>query len=241
MGIHNIVILTGAGISQESGISTFRDNDGLWENHRIEDVASPLGFAKNPKLVFDFYNQRRAQLLDPKISPNRAHLALAQLEKQFKGNVTLITQNVDNLHQRAGSHNIIAMHGELLKARCIACQHQFETKEDFDHQSRCPKCKSKGHLRPHIVWFREMPLHMDLIEEKLKQADLFLCIGTSGVVYPAAAFIQMAKEKHQCHAIEFNRDQTAISRFFDQQILGPASESVGQFVDDFLAQAARIP
>ena len=113
MGIHNIVILTGAGISQESGISTFRDNDGLWENHRIEDVASPLGFAKNPKLVFDFYNQRRAQLLDPKISPNRAHLALAQLEKEFKGNVTLITQNVDNLHQRAGSHNIIAMHGEL--------------------------------------------------------------------------------------------------------------------------------
>lgn len=233
--IKNIAILTGAGISQESGISTFRDGDGLWENHRIEDVASPLGFAKNPDLVYEFYNQRRAQLLSPTIAPNRAHLALARLEKEFNGEVFLITQNVDNLHQRAGSTQIIHMHGELLKIRCLGCQHIFETTESIDRTSRCPKCRVKGHLRPHIVWFGEMPHMLDKIEEILNKADLFLCIGTSGVVYPAAQFVQIAKQNGHCKTIEFNLKETAISRYFDQTLIGSASEVVENFVSDFLA------
>lgn len=233
--IKKIVILTGAGISKESGIATFREGDGLWENHRIEDVASPLGFAKNPDLVYDFYNKRRAQLLDPQIAPNAAHLALAKLEKNFGGEILIITQNVDNLHQRAGSNNIIHMHGELLKIRCLGCSHIFETKEDIDRNSRCPKCKSKGHLRPHIVWFGEMPFGLDEIEDALFQADLFLCIGTSGVVYPAAAFVQLAKQNGHCRAVEFNISQTAISRYFDETCLGPAGESVERFVSELIS------
>ncbi len=239
MAVQRIVILSGAGISQESGIATFRDQDGLWENHRIEDVASPLGFAKNPKLVFDFYNQRRHQLLDPSIAPNAAHLALAKLEEHFAGELTIITQNVDNLHERAGSKNVIHMHGELLKARCLACHHVFEIQENFDHSTRCEKCRSKGHLRPHIVWFGEIPLMMDKIEELLSTADLFLCIGTSGVVYPAAQFVQMAKENGHCHAIEFNLNKTPIAHFFDNHYYGAAGEQVSKFVSDFLNHAAR--
>lgn len=227
----HIVILTGAGISQESGIKTFRDSNGLWEDHRVEDVASPLGFAKNPDLVLDFYNQRRSQLLSDEVSPNKAHLALAKLEKEYGGKITIITQNVDDLHERAGSSNVLHMHGELLKMRCLSCEQSYEIKDDFTRNDRCPGCNKAGHLRPDIVWFGETPYFLDAIEEILNDCDLFISIGTSGNVYPAAGFVQFVKNMGKAQAIEFNLEGTEISYHFDQHILGAAGEKVSEFVD----------
>jgi NAD-dependent deacetylase len=220
----SIVVLTGAGISAESGIRTFRATDGLWEDHRIEEVATPEGFAANPLLVHQFYNARRRQLLDPAIKPNAAHSALAKLEYEWKQRpdheFLLVTQNVDNLHERAGSQNLIHMHGELLKIRCTATGLVFDHREDLGIDSVCRCCRQPGNLRPHIVWFGEIPLAMPRIQTALSKCDLFVSIGTSGQVYPAAGFCDMA---HQAgaHTIEINLESTASE--FSERILELAS------------------
>lgn len=229
--VHSIVILTGAGISAESGIRTFRASDGLWENHRIEDVATPEGFARNPQLVHHFYNARRRQLLQEDVRPNPAHSALARLEHSFPGEVLIVTQNVDNLHERAGSRNLVHMHGELLKMHCQVSGLVFDIREDLGFDTVCRCCGEPGNLRPHIVWFGEMPLEMPRITRALEQCDLFLSIGTSGNVYPAAGFHQSAKG-HGARTVELNLDPTH-SRF-DEHLYGPASELVPEFVERLL-------
>ena len=229
--VKSIVVLTGAGISAESGIATFRASDGLWENHRIEDVATPEGFARNPQLVHHFYNQRRQQLLQDHIRPNAAHMALARLEHEFPGEVLLVTQNVDNLHERAGSRKMLHMHGELLKMRCQESNLVFDLREDIGFDSVCRCCQTIGNLRPHIVWFGEMPFHMPQIARALESSDLFMSIGTSGNVYPASGFYQIARSRH-AHTVELNLEQTASS--FEEHICGPASEIVPEFVERVL-------
>jgi NAD-dependent deacetylase len=227
----SIVVLTGAGISAESGINTFRASDGLWENHRIEEVATPEGFNDNPILVHQFYNQRRRQLLDPAIRPNAAHTALAQLEHAVSdnplGSFLLITQNIDNLHERAGSQNIVHMHGELLKMRCQRSGLTFELRDDLnlDHVCRC--CGEPGNLRPHVVWFGEIPLAMSQITQALENCDLFVSIGTSGNVYPAAGFHQMA-HNGGARTVELNLEKTL--SIFHEHVYGKASEVVPRFV-----------
>lgn len=230
----NIVILTGAGISAESGISTFRDADGLWEKHDIHDVASPIGFHRDPELVHRFYNQRRTQLLSQEVHPNKAHEALAKLAKESAAKVTLITQNVDNLHERAGSDDVIHMHGELLKMRCVESGKIFTIKKDITPNDPCPCCLVSGNLRPHIVWFGEKPLFMDKITKQLNRCDLFIAIGTSGHVYPAAMFVETAKEAG-AFAIEVNIESTQISESFDLHLTGNASKCVVELVENLLS------
>ena len=227
----SIVVLTGAGISAESGIETFRAAEGLWAKHRVDDVATPEGFARNPQLVYEFYNQRRRQLLTPEISPNAAHSALAKFEHEFDGEFLLVTQNVDNLHERAGSQNLIHMHGELLKMRCLNSKLVFDVSEDFDYDTHCRCCRSAGNLRPHVVWFGEMPLQMNRINSALENCDMFIAIGTSGNVYPASGFYQTAKIR-KASTVELNLERTGSS--FDRQIRGPATECVPQFFESLL-------
>lgn len=223
---NSIVVLTGAGISAESGLKTFRDNDGLWEGHRVEDVATPEAFQRNPKLVHTFYNLRRKQLLE-EAEANLAHLALAKFESSYKGDFLLITQNVDNLHEQAGSKNLKHMHGELLSALCTSCKTNTSWSEDTTSSTPCPNCGDTGNMRPDIVWFGEMPLYMDEIEDALAQAELFVSIGTSGVVYPAAGFVQMAKFSG-AKTIELNLENT-LNSHFDESYSGPATELVPRF------------
>ena len=227
----SIVVLTGAGISAESGIETFRAAEGLWANHRVDDVATPEGFARNPQLVYEFYNQRRRQLLTPEISPNAAHSALAKFEHEFDGEFLLVTQNVDNLHERAGSQNLIHMHGELLKTRCLNSKLVFDVSEDFDYDTHCRCCRSAGNLRPHVVWFGEMPLQMNRINSALENCDMFVAIGTSGNVYPASGFYQTAKIR-KASTVELNLERTGSS--FDRHVRGPATECVPQFFESLL-------
>lgn len=234
MQYQNIVILTGAGISAESGIRTFRAADGLWEDHRIEDVATPEAFQRDPELVHRFYNQRREQLLLPDIRPNAAHMALARLEESFSGKVLLVTQNIDNLHERAGSHNLIHMHGELLNLRCTTSGQVFEHRSHVLPDDRCACCNETGTLRPDIVWFGEMPMQMDLIYESLEQCDLFLSIGTSGHVYPAAGFVEVANSVG-AETVEINLEPSKKQSAFDRHLYGPASQEVPMFVDSLLA------
>ena len=231
----NIVVLTGAGISAESGIKTFRDNDGLWENHRIEEVATPEAFQRNPKLVQRFYNLRRAQLASNEVHPNLAHQSLADFEKAFTGKFTLVTQNVDNLHERAGSDNVLHMHGELLKVQCTLCQHVEHWEADIEDHSECPKCGNTATLRPHIVWFGEMPLHMNAIEHYLSQCDLFISIGTSGNVYPAAGFVEVARS-YGAHTVELNLEPSNGHNLFEEHIHGKATEVVPNFLKHLLAE-----
>ncbi|WP_020559516.1 Sir2 family NAD+-dependent deacetylase [Thiofilum flexile] len=230
---HNIVILTGAGISAESGIKTFRASDGLWEGHRIEDVASPEGFKRNPKLVQQFYNQRRAQLNSGVVQPNQAHAALARLEQELAGKVLVVTQNVDDLHERAGTQQLIHMHGELNKVRCTACGAVSGWHTDVDANTPCNKCSSIGTLRPHIVWFGEMPFGMGKIEQALKTCDLFLSIGTSGHVYPAAGFVQVARAAG-AHTVELNLEPSLVQSDFHESYQGKASELVPKYVERLL-------
>ncbi|MFT6070664.1 MAG: NAD-dependent deacetylase [Bacteriovoracaceae bacterium] len=232
--IQNIVILTGAGISAESGISTFRDANGLWENHSIEEVATPEGFNSNPPLVYEFYNQRRAQLKNREIKPNLAHLALARLEKEFKGSVLLVTQNVDDLHQRALSQNLIQMHGQLNKMRCQRTHLIYDSPLILDSSLICECCEEKGNLRPHIVWFGEMPLYMDEIQDALLRADLFISIGTSSLVYPAANFYEIAKHARAI-TVELNLEKTVATDGYDYSLQGKATELVPQLVDDLIS------
>lgn len=229
----SIVVLTGAGMSAESGVPTFRGVDGLWEGHRIEDVASPAAFIRDPELVHRFYNLRRAAL--GKVEPNAGHLALARLEREWRGRFQLVTQNVDDLHERAGSEKLIHMHGELRKARCEGCGAVLSWSKDLASGTRCRACGEIGGLRPHIVWFGEFPFEMETILAALKQADLFLCIGTSGVVYPAAGFAQIADERPNCHLIEMNLESTAISRQFDEHIIGTVASELPKLVERLLA------
>lgn len=227
----SVVVLTGAGISAESGIETFRAADGLWANHPVEDVATPEGFARNPQIVYQFYNQRRRQVLSQDIRPNPAHSALARFEHEFDGDFLLVTQNVDNLHERAGSDNLLHMHGELLKMRCLNSKLVYDIAEDFDFDTNCKCCRSPGNLRPHIVWFGEMPFYMNQINMALEACDLFVAIGTSGNVYPASGFYQTAKIR-KAHTVELNLEQTGSS--FDEHHYGPATEVVPQFFDQIL-------
>jgi len=229
----SIVILTGAGVSAESGIQTFRAQDGLWENHRIEDVATPEGFERDPQLVQRFYNSRRQPLLENEVSPNPAHLALAKLEQGFSGEFTLVTQNIDNLHEQAGSENVLHMHGEILKMRCKRSQTVFTCNAPIDVDQGCECCQQPGNLRPHIVWFGEMPLFMDEIYQALTNCDLFVSIGTSGNVYPAAGFVQMANQAG-AKTIEINLEQSQVATDFDEAVYGKAGEVLPSWVDGLL-------
>jgi NAD-dependent deacetylase len=240
MNRKTIVILTGAGISAESGIQTFRSGDGLWCNHRVEDVATPKGFARNPQLVQDFYNSRRAQLKE--VHPNAAHHALAELGEKFAGRVFLITQNVDDLHGRAAAdrkmsdgYKLVHIHGELKKIRCTASEKIFEWDEDVTENTLCPCCKRAGRLRPHIVWFGEMPPEMPLIEYMLSECDLFMSIGTSGNVYPAAGFVQLARMNGKAHTVELNAEPSLGHSIFHEKIYGNATEVVPEYVRRILA------
>lgn len=230
---NNIVILTGAGISAESGIKTFRTHDGLWENHRIEDVATPEGFHANPDLVQQFYNKRRKGLLDPAIAPNPAHEALAQLEQSIDGSVLLVTQNIDNLHERAGSSNIVHMHGELLKAQCSVSGQVIVQEGDLTTGDLCHCCQIPAQMRPHVVWFGEMPLQLNRIYDALSQADLFISIGTSGVVYPAAGFVHEARA-HGAHTIELNLKPSALESEFAEKRYGKASQVVPELIAEII-------
>ena len=224
--IRSIVVLTGAGISAESGLSTFRLKDGLWDNHSVEDVATPEAFVRNPILVHEFYNARRQQLNS--VAPNAAHEALAKFEKNFTGDFLLVTQNVDDLHDRAGSKNLIHMHGELLKSRCTSCDVIARINRDLTADSVCSNCQGRGTVRPNIVWFGEMPMAMEQIYAALAQCDLFVSIGTSGNVYPAAGFYQEAKMAGAL-TVELNLDPSERASGFDICQYGPATRLVPEF------------
>lgn len=235
----SIVVLTGAGVSAESGVPTFRASDGLWEGHKVEEVATPEAFVSDPDKVHTFYNQRRAFLLDG-IQPNAAHHALAEFSQQFTGEFTLVTQNIDNLHQQAGTQNVYPMHGELLKIRCKQTGQLFDCDYDTSEEQPCPCCGIAGNLRPHVVWFGEMPLYMDKIEQALANCDLFVAIGTSGHVYPAAGFVQTARY-YGAETVEMNLEATGSMHIggslFDEEILGPATETVPTFFKHILGSA----
>ncbi|MEW5287644.1 MULTISPECIES: Sir2 family NAD+-dependent deacetylase [Erwinia] len=233
-----VVVLTGAGISAESGIRTFRAADGLWEDHKVEEVATPEGFAQDPQKVQAFYNARRRQLQQPEIAPNAAHLALAELEAALGDHFLLVTQNIDNLHERAGNRNIIHMHGELLKLRCVTSGQVVNWQDDVNPDERCHCCQFPSVLRPHIVWFGEMPLQMDEIYTALAEADYFVAIGTSGHVYPAAGFVHEAKLQG-AHTLELNLQPSQVGSEFDEKEYGPASEVVPKFVQNLLRKAGR--
>ena len=230
--IGNIVILTGAGISAESGLATFRAADGLWEGHRVEDVATPEAFRRDPALVHAFYGARRAQLKE--VEPNAAHRALARLDAEWPGDLLIVTQNVDDLHERAGARRVLHMHGELKSAWCLACGERTRWEEDLGGGPACPSCGVAGKLRPDIVWFGEMPYEMDRIEDALQKADLFVSIGTSGAVYPAAGFVQSARYLG-ARTLEMNLEPSQGSFFFKQSRIGKAGELVPAWVDELLA------
>ncbi|SHJ96348.1 NAD-dependent deacetylase [Roseomonas rosea] len=229
-----IVILTGAGISRESGLHTFRDADGIWARHRIEDVATPEAFARDPALVQGFYNARRAQLRDPSLRPNAAHEALAELEARWPADFLLVTQNVDDLHDRAGSKRLVHMHGELAKARCLHCAAVSHAPGDLTAETPCPACGRAGGMRPHVVWFGEMPLEMERIGAALEGCDLFVSIGTSGAVYPAAGFVR--EVRHRADTLELNLEPSEGSHLFDEARHGPATQLVPAFVREMLAK-----
>lgn len=228
--MEKIVILTGAGISAESGLGTFRDAGGLWSRYPLEDVATPEGFARDPALVQSFYNARRAGAAVAR--PNAAHAALARLEADWPGEVVLVTQNVDALHEKAGSRRVLHMHGILAGALCGACGHRWTAPDEMQAGERCPVCAAPA-ARPDVVWFGEMPYHMDEIYAHLASADLFAAIGTSGQVYPAAAFVQEAGAAG-AHTVEMNLEPSAVVSDFGETRLGPATRIVPDWVDSLL-------
>ncbi|ABC24439.1 Sir2 family NAD+-dependent deacetylase [Rhodospirillum rubrum] len=233
-----IVILTGAGVSKESGLDTFRDRDGVWARVRLEDVATPEGFARDPALVQAFYNDRRRGLLDPSCLPNPAHEALARLEREWPDEVLIVTQNIDDLHERAGSRQLIHMHGELTKARCLDCGAVLDWRADLGESDGCPACATVGTLRPHIVWFGEIPLEMERIQDALSTCGLFLSIGTSGNVYPAAGFVRQARFEGAAHTVELNLEPSLGATLFEESLYGPASEVVPAYVERLLGAVA---
>ncbi|WP_297323465.1 NAD-dependent deacylase [uncultured Bartonella sp.] len=226
----NIVILTGAGISAESGLETFRGSDGTWNKYRVEDVATPEAFARAPQIVNEFYNKRRREALNA--HPNKAHYALAELESHMPGSFTLVTQNVDDLHERAGSKNVLHMHGTLNHVLCLGCHQKSSWKEDVTADSHCPHCQERAKLRPDIVWFGEMPYYMQEIESALFKADIFVAIGTSGTVYPAAGFVSLARQSGaECFEINLVANSNSL---FDEVLSGPATQTVPAFVNRLL-------
>lgn len=229
--ISNIVILTGAGISAESGLATFRADDGLWENHRVEDVATPEAFVRDPVLVHRFYDARRANLAT--VEPNAAHEALARLDAEWPGELLIVTQNVDDLHERAGAKRLLHMHGELNSAWCRACDARMRWAGEMGGAAMCPECGAAGKVRPDIVWFGEMPYEMERIDRALMQADLFVSIGTSGNVYPAAGFVQTARYVG-AGTLEMNLEPSLGSYLFDESRTGRAGELVPQWVEEVL-------
>jgi len=231
-----IVVLTGAGISKESGLDTFRDADGIWAKVRIEGVATPEAFARDPARVHEFYNHRRRGLLDPAVQPNAAHRALAALETHWPGETLIVTQNIDDLHERAGAAKLIHMHGELLVALCALCQATAPWREDISTETPCPACGAAGGMRPNVVWFGEMPLEMDRIYAALATCGLFLSIGTSGNVYPAAGFVQEARMAAGAQTVELNLEPSEGATLFHDAVYGPAGEVVPRFVDDLLSR-----
>lgn len=230
--IRNIVILTGAGISAESGLETFRAEDGLWAKHRIEDICTPEALARNRPLVLDFYDQRRAAL--DTVKPNAAHEALARLDREWQGGLLLVTQNVDDLHERAGSKRLLHMHGELMSALCEDCGERAHFGGKMLDGTECASCGAADVLRPDIVFFGEMPYQMNLIERALRNADLFLSVGTSGAVYPAAGYVRSARH-FGARTIELNLEPSEGSHFFHESRLGPASRLVPEWVDEVLS------
>jgi NAD-dependent deacetylase len=234
----SLVVLSGAGISNESGLETFRDPDGLWSRVRIEDVATPDAFARDPARVQAFYNARRRALLAAAVRPNPAHLALARLEGAWPGGVLIVTQNIDDLHERAGSRNIRHIHGELLKSRCLTCGNMAQCVGDLTDESSCPHCAARGRLRPHVVWFGEMPLGLDEVHGALTTCAMFVSIGTSGNVYPAAGFVSEASAAG-AHTVELNLEPSSGHTLFAERIYGRAGEIVPRFVERLLAQSAR--
>lgn len=229
-----IVILTGAGLSAESGVPTFRDQNGLWAKYDWTEVATPEGFAHNPRKVHEFYNLRRRAHAG--IKPNAAHLALARLEQRHAGSVTVITQNVDALHEAAGTTNLIHMHGELLRALCEGCRASVSWHHDLSTDIPCPTCLARGGMRPDVVWFGEMPYRMDEIASVLASADLFISIGTSGHVYPAAGFVREARS-NGAHTVELNLEPSEGASRFDEAVYGPATEIVPAYVAGILGDA----
>jgi NAD-dependent deacetylase len=229
----SIVVLTGAGISAESGISTFRDPDGIWSKIDYREVATPQGFAANPERVHDFYNWRRRNVLA--VEPNAAHLALARLEQEFAGDFLLVTQNVDSLHERAGSRRLIHMHGQHDRALCGGCGERSPWEGEMSLGSQCPACGGIGAMRPDVVWFGEMPYQMERIAEALAGCDLFVSIGTSGNVYPAAGFVRQAR-KAGARTVELNLEPSQGAADFDEAEHGPATRIVPKFVDRLLAR-----
>jgi NAD-dependent deacetylase len=229
-----IVVLTGAGISAESGVPTFRGSDGLWEGHRVEDVASPEGFARDPQLVHSFYNGRRWKLRE--VEPNAAHRALAKLARSRDIELLLVTQNIDDLHERAGSEGVLHMHGELLKARCTDCGAVTACGEDLSRASICPACGGIDCMRPHVVWFGEMPFGLDEAASAIDSADLFVAIGTSGRVYPAASFVSWAREAG-VRTLEINLEESAGSGMFHESRRGRAGDLVPAWVEEVVSTA----
>ena len=229
--MRGIVILTGAGVSAESGLATFRAADGLWEDHRVEDVATPEAFRRDPALVHRFYDARRARLGE--VEPNAAHHALARLDAEWPGELLIVTQNVDDLHERAGAKRLLHMHGELRRGWCLACGDRFAW-EGAMADGTCPSCSKPGEVRPDIVWFGEMPYGMEQIESALAAADLFVSIGTSGAVYPAAGFVQTARY-HGARTLEINLEPSQGSLFFDERRFGQAGVEVPKWVEEMLA------
>lgn len=230
--IDRIVILTGAGISAESGLSTFRDKDGLWAKYDLSAVATPQGFRKNPCQVLEFYNMRRAVV--SRARPNDAHFALARLQRHYKGEVALITQNTDNLHEKAGSTRVTHIHGMITSALCSDCGNVWPAPTVMKESDPCPKCH-RSSTRPNVVWFGEIPYHLDKVEELLTAADLFVSIGTSGQVYPAAGFAEEAA-RYGAATLELNLEASSNSQVFDTRVFGLATETVPAWVDELLGQ-----
>ncbi len=229
---NNIVILTGAGISAESGLATFRSENGLWNNHPIEKVATIEAFQQNPQYVHEFYNDLKKELF--KAKPNPAHLAITRLQNEYPAqNISIITQNVDTLHEKAKNKNIYHIHGQINQDICLNCGHIIETWDDVDTNDICNQCNVTGMLKPNIVFFGENLLYMDKVDYLLQHCDLFLSIGTSGVVYPAATFVQIAK---MCGAetVEFNLETTSNNFMFDRHIIGKAGCTLPSFVDELI-------
>lgn len=229
----SIVVLTGAGISAESGLQTFRGKGGLWRKFRAEELATPEAFSANPELVLEFYNERRRQLLSEQVQPNPAHLALARLEAECGDALTLVTQNVDNLHEKAGSLEILHMHGELLRTRCDHCGNVTQQYDDFFASDPCVQCMTVGLLRPDVVWFGEMPRFMQRIMVALQQCDVFIAVGTSGNVYPAAGFVEIAR-RAGAHTIELNPEPSLQPNDFVEHRCGSAGELLPLLVDELL-------
>ena len=232
---NNIVILTGAGISKESGIATFRDADGIWAKYNPEEVATIQAFRRDPEKVLGFYNMRRRQART--YEPNDAHHALARLERDYPGNVLIVTQNVDSLHEAAGSENLLHMHGQHGKVWCMQCDERMPWTDELYIDTPCPHCEQAGGLRPDVVWFGEMPYYMDRIEQALEMCDLFLSIGTSGNVYPAAGFVSHVRALGQAHTVELNLEPSEGASFFEEVIHGPATQVVPSYVERLLADA----